>query len=187
MSRRGPGAWLRAAIVTAIAFVPALSSVALRAQQRDERAVRAAYVFNLMKYVEWPAARGELRIAFLGNPADGALFESMLNGKSIESRSVRVMLRPEDEELEECSVVYFEDEKANELRKTLQRLKGRSILTIGETEGFELEGGMVGLVKQDDHIQLRVNLEATQHAGVKISSRVLNLAVIVRPAQNAGN
>lgn len=62
------------------------------AQSRDERAVRAAYVFNLTKYVEWPAGKNELVIGFVGSPETGEVMQKMLDGKRSESRIIHVLL-----------------------------------------------------------------------------------------------
>lgn len=156
-------------------------------QQRDEREVRAAYLYNLIKYVEWPADRAELDVAYLGDTATGETLQKMLNGRTADTHVIHVVLSPKQDELERSSIVYFAGLKSPETLKGLDRLKGRNILTLGETEEFARDGGIVGLVKVDDHIQIEVNLQAAQRAGVKISSRVLSLAVIVRPAQNAKN
>lgn len=154
---------------------------------RDERSVRAAYVFNLIKYVEWPLNSGEVVIGFIGSAATGEVMQSMLNGKMSQSRTIKVLLSPSNEELQRCNIVYIEDSQTGEIRSTLKRLKSRDTLTIGDTESFAPSGGMVGLVKVGDQIQLQVNLDATQRSGIKISSRVLNLAVIIRAEQNANN
>jgi hypothetical protein len=164
-----------------------LSPVSATTQQHDERAVRAAYVFNLIKYVEWPEGHGDLLIEYIGEPATGETLQKMLDGKTSDSRTIHVLLAPHEDELAKCSIVYIADRKVSEIHKELDRLKGKKILTLGETETFTEDGGMVGLVKVDDHIQIQVNLEAAQRAGVKISSRVLSLAQIVRPAQGARN
>lgn len=183
--------WIRARLVLALivlvlnSFAPARGFCVDRT--RDERSVRAAYVFNLIKYVEWPPNSGEVVIGFIGSPATGEVMQSMLNGKTNQSRTVKVLLSPSNEELQRCNIVYIEDSQTGEIRSALKRLKGRDILTIGDSESFAPSGGMVGLVKVGDQIQLRVNLDATQRSGIKISSRVLNLAVIVRAEQNANN
>jgi hypothetical protein len=157
------------------------------AQSRDERAVRAAYVFNLIKYVEWPAPEKELVIGFAGNAATGEVMEKMLSGRASDTRTIRVVLSPSDAELARCSVLYIAEAPAAEVRKALEKVKGRGVLTVGETDSFARDGGMVGLVNTGDRIQIEVNLEAAQTAGIRISSRVLNLAQIVRPAQKGGS
>lgn len=156
------------------------------AQSRDERAVRAAYVFNLTKYVEWPAAKNELVIGFVGSPETGEVMQKMLDGKRSESRIIHVLLFPSDEELKKCSLVYIGD-SPKKIRPLLDKFENTNVLTVGEAESFARDGGIVGLVRVGDQVQIQVNLEAAQHAGIKISSRLLSLAQIVRPAPGARN
>ena len=155
--------------------------------QRDEREVRSAYVFNLVKYVEWPPSRNEIVIAYVGDAESGALMQKMLSGRSSEEHTIRVLVMPTEADLARCSVVYVAGANQVETRKLLDRIREMNVLTIGESEAFVREGGVVALVKADDHIQIQVNLEAAQRAGVHISSHVLSLANIVQPAQNARN
>jgi hypothetical protein len=91
-----------------------------------------------------------------------------------------VVLSPSDELLEKCEIIYFGDASPEDIRKTLAKVSGRPVLTLGETDSFPRRGGMIGLVKDEDHIEIVVNLQLAQRSGVKISSRVLNLATIVR-------
>ena len=96
-------------------------------------------------------------------------------------------LSPSGAEMAQCSLLYVAQPDVKEMRKALERVEGTSVLTVGETDAFARAGGMVALVNSGDRIQIEVNLEAAQSAGIKISSRVLNLAVIVRPDPKGGN
>jgi len=187
MSRVQTREWMNPAMVALLAFALGSFAATVPAQQRDEREVRSAYVFNLIKYLDWPGDRRELCIIYAGDPGTGEVMQKMLDGKTIASQVIHVVQQPSDDQLERCVVAYFGDAKPEEMRKGLERLHGKSILTVGETEAFARDGGMIGLVKMNDSIQIQVNLEATHQAGLRISSRVLDLAVIVRPAQNARN
>ena len=169
-------------VLAAIGSFPVLP---VRAESRDDRSVRAAYVFNLIRYVEWPPQKNELVIGFFGDAATGDLLETMLNGRAGDGHTIRVVLSPSDEELARCSLLYIAEPDTREMRKALLKVKGNSVLTIGETDAFARAGGMVALVNTGDHIQIEVNLEATESARIRISSRVLNLAVIV--GQKGGN
>jgi len=160
-----------------LALLPSVSG----SQSQDERAVRAAYVFNLSRYVEWPSEKKELVIGFIGPRDTGEFLLKMLDGKKSESRPIHVMLFPSDDELPRCSMLYIADSQAKKIRATLEKVEDKSIVTVGEADSFTQIGGMVGLVKVGELIQMQVNLEATQRAGIKISSRMLNLAMIVRP------
>lgn len=148
--------------------------------QHDERAVRAAFVFHLTKYVEWPNPGNELMIGFVGEDRMGVTLQKVVDGKDSDGRTLRVVLSPTDEQLQQCSLVYFANAAQSKIRPALSKLKGRNILTVGENEEFARDGGMIGLVRDADEIQIRINLQAAQAAGLKISSRLLNLAVIVR-------
>ncbi|HMK21446.1 MAG TPA: YfiR family protein [Terriglobales bacterium] len=161
-----------------------------RAQQRDERAVRAvraAYVFNLTKYVEWPEAQSEIIIGFVGDRSTGERLRDLLEGKTSGPRPIHVLLAPSEQELSRCTMLYLTEPLSARLRATLDKPDNRNILTVGEDDSFVKQHGMVGLVKVGDQIQIQVNLEETQRAGVHISSRLLELAVIYKPAPGTKN
>ncbi|HVT96466.1 MAG TPA: YfiR family protein [Acidobacteriaceae bacterium] len=164
-----------------------VSSSTMRAQSRDERAVRAAYVYNLIKYVEWPAPGKDLTIALVGDAGTGEVISQLLNGRTREGQTLRVVQPVSVEALQGCSVVYVSAAPESDIRKILERVKGRPILTVGESDGFARAGGMVALVNTGDHIQIEVNLEAVQAGGIRISSRVLGLATIVHSAAKGGD
>jgi hypothetical protein len=83
--------------------------------------------------------------------------------------------------------LYVSGASESDIRKILEKVKGRSVLTVGENDVFAQAGGMVALVNTGDHIRIEVNLEAAQSAGIRISSRVLGLATIVHSAGKGGN
>jgi hypothetical protein len=169
-------------------FLAALLLAALlNAQVLDERAIKVAYVFNLTKYVEWPNPSGALVVGFVGDGPMGEALEKMLNGKSVDSRSIRILLSPDDQALKRCDVLYVAYGSPQKVHATLEQLRGRGVLTIGDTEAFPRDGGMVGLVRAGDKVRLQINLGAVQGAGLKISSRVLDLAVIVHSKPEASN
>jgi hypothetical protein len=150
--------------------------------QQDVRAVRAAFLYNLTQYVTWPQARSGILIGYLGNSSFGSALQKIVEGKLVDGRSIHVLLDPAAPDLSRCDVVYVSG-GSRQTKSILDSLRGRPILTVGESEGFPRMGGMVGLVRVEDRIQLEINPEAARVAGLEISSRVLDLAVIVRPAK----
>lgn len=171
--------WSKSALIVLIALIE-ISLSHICAQERDERVVRAAYTFNLVKFVDWPPSQGDLWIGFIGSSANGDVLRDLLDGRKSDSHTLHVVLSPRDEVLEKCNIVYFGDVAPEQIQKTLDKLGGLAALTLGETDSFPRHGGMIGLVKAGDHIQIVVNLQLTQRAGIKVSSRVLSLATIVR-------
>jgi hypothetical protein len=159
----------------------------MNAQELDESTIRVAYVFNLTKYVEWPRAGNQLVIGFVGDGPMGEALEKMLTGKTSGSRLIRVVLSPNDQDLDQCDVVYVAYSSPKKVRSTLDHLRNKSVLTVGDAESFPKSGGMIGLVRVGQQVQMIVNLDAVERARLKISSRVLSLATIVHDESEAKN
>jgi hypothetical protein len=69
------------------------------------------------------------------------------------------------------------------IRKHLEAVKDQSILTIGETETFSHMCGIINFFQEDNHLRFKINLDAAQHAGLKLSSQILMSAEIVEGCQ----
>lgn len=149
-----------------------------RAQQ-DERAVRAAFVFNLTKYVSWPSDKKRLVIGVVDAGSMGNVLKQILEKKVSSGREISIVVRPSDAELRDCDVLYFSDSSAARIQSFLNRIGSDSILTVGETDQFARAGGTVSLVRSGDQIEIEVNLAALHKRKLEMSSRLLNLAVIV--------
>jgi hypothetical protein len=167
-------------------LVGSLASPAVSAQSHSEQEVKAAFVFNLTKYVEWPNSGGELVIGFLGDDMPmGQLLHKMLSGKISENRKIRVVLSPSDEALSRCDLLYIGEESPKKIRAILDKTHHAGMLTVGEAAVFTRAGGMIGLVTAHEHVQIEVNLEAAEAAKLKVSSRLLSLSSVVRIAPEA--
>ena len=156
-------------------------------QDLDEPAIKVAYVFNLTKYVQWPRAGSQLVIGFIGDGPIGEALEKMLAGKTSDSRLIRVVLSPSEESLNQCDVIYVASSSTKRVHETLDHLRNKSVLTIGDTESFVKSGGMIGLVRVGQQVRMIINQDAAERARLKISSRVLNLATIVQDGPEARN
>jgi len=149
----------------------------------DEYAVKAAYLYNFAKFVEWPAdrfasARTRLLICIAGdNPFAGAL--AALSGKRLEHRPVEVRHLPSATGLESCHIVFVGRADQWRFRTVLAKLAGLPILTVSDIGDFAQAGGMIGLVEADRRIRFDINLTATRQANLKLSSQLLKLARIV--------
>jgi YfiR/HmsC-like len=168
--------WRRAFLLLAV-LIP-LSPGWLHAQQ-DERAVRAAFLFNLTKYVSWPGARDRLVIGVVGEGDMGTALKQVLDGKVSDGRRIAVVLHSPDSELGECDVLYVTGASPVMLRSILNRAGDRAVLTVGDNDKFVRTGGMVSLVRSGDQIEIEVNLEVLRSRHLDMSSRLLSLAVLV--------
>ena len=147
-----------------------------------EYQVKAAYLFNFAKFVEWPASAfpgaGAPRvIGIIGKGPFGEAFEA-LAGRSAKGRKVQVRHVSRVDELAGCQILFIANSEKPRLREILGALPA-GVLTVSDIKRFCNAGGMIGLVSRGDKVQFEVNLANAERAGLKVSSQMLKLAVTV--------
>jgi hypothetical protein len=155
-----------------------------------EPQVKAAFLYNFTKLVTWPtnafpAATSPIIIGILGKDPIGPALDAMLRDKTVQGRPVVAVRFRSVEEIQTCHVLFIGDLDRRRLNRVCEELAGRPILTVGDGAGF-VERGMIALVKSDGTINLRINLEAAQRAGLGLSSRLLRLDKTLKPVPGPG-
>lgn len=148
-----------------------------------EYEVKAAFVHNIAKFVEWHASistKGNLRLCVLGQGHFGEAAVG-LRGKPVGSMVWEVVPVTTRANLRECQVLFIEASEAGDLPRLLGTLKGSPVLTVGDTDGYGEQGVMVNFYLEQDKVRFEINLAATSRAGLKISSQLLKLARIIQP------
>jgi hypothetical protein len=154
------------------------------AEEPDEGAVKAAFVLNFMKFVEWPAssfpsAEAPILVSVLGaDPVAAAL--SSLHGKLISARPVVVRRVSALAGLGESHVLYVGASEQEQLSEILRAVHVRPTLVIGDFEGFAGRGGTIGFIRRGDRIGFEVNEESARRAGLQVSAKLLYLGQSVR-------
>jgi len=154
----------------------------VQAAPPGEYEVKAAFVHNIAKFVEWPAsvgARGILRLCVLGQGAFGEAAGG-LRGKPVGGMVWEVAPVAAGANLSECQVLFIEASEARDLPRLLDSLKDGHVLTVGDTAGYGQQGVMVNLYLEQNKVRFEINLAAARHPGLKISSHLLKLARIVQ-------
>jgi hypothetical protein len=156
----------------------------LSAQTIDEYQVKAAFLYNFAKFVEWPAMtfktdKDPLRICVLGqNPFGNALVEGV-GGKTVVGRPLAVSDISDVNQGADCQILFIGSSERKRLRLIFAELRTMGVLTVGETEGFASQGGIVNFKLEGGRVRLEINIDAAAQAKLRISSKVLNLAQIV--------
>ena len=147
----------------------------------EEYSLKAAFLFHFAQFVEWPEASfndaaSPLIYCTIGeDPFHGSL-DAALSGKAIGARSFRVLHLRQSQDIQGCHVLFLAAVQKKMNAATVASVQQSSVLTVGESERFAQEGGMIGFVLEDNKIRFEINLEAAQKANLKISSRLLALA-----------
>jgi hypothetical protein len=150
----------------------------------EEYSIKAAFLFHFAQFVDWPAeafqeASTPLTYCTLGvDPFHGAL-ETTFNGKTLGTRTIRVQHFKQVREIHGCQVLFIGATEKDFRPPMLASLQGSPMLTVGETLNFAQDGGMIGFCLEENKIRFEINLDAAEHAKLKISSRLLALAKTV--------
>lgn len=157
---------------------------AASAQTIDEYQVKAAFLYNFAKFVEWPAQtfktdKEPVRICVLGQDPFGSALGDAVGGKTVLGRPFVVTDIANVSQVGDCQILFISSSERKRMRSILADLRP-GILTVGEADGFATEGGIVNFRLSDGRVHLEINVEAAGQAKLRINSSVLNLAQIVK-------
>jgi hypothetical protein len=167
---------LRYALLLAACWPPASCAQASVSKEQ----IKAALVFNFMKFTEWPSEQGSAPLVLCLANADRrteAAF-GQVNGRVIDTRAIQV--RPaHGADVGACHLLYVQDSTARDM---LDRIAAShpKVLTVGDQEDFTEAGGAIGLVEQNGRVHFKVNLDMLKRGNYKVSSQLLKLAINLR-------
>jgi hypothetical protein len=144
-----------------------------------EYRVKAAYLLNFTRYVEWPtsaASDSRLSICVMGADPFGRILDATVTGRTVQGRPLEVRRVQSAAEAIGCEVVFVSNETWRNNPGSLRALSSAGSLTVGESEQFARRGGVIGFVIRDETVRFVVNDQARDRAGLRISSRMLSLA-----------
>jgi len=172
-------------LLLALAFLPLGYTPVSRAEvpQLSENQVKAAYLFNFAKFVEWPpsafsSAAAPLVIGVIGKGPFSEAHEA-LAGRSAKGRKVQVRQFTRIEEVGGCQILFIAGSERQHLKEILKALPASGVLTVSDIKHFCSSGGMIGLVIRGEKVQFEVNVGNAERAGLKLSSQMLKLALSV--------
>ena len=174
-----------------LAVVCLFSNAAPQALSQNEEGypVKLAFLYNFTKFVEWPAgsyrdAGAPLVICIVGHDPFSLDLEQELQTRTAGGRSVEVRTLKPSDPLSGCHVVFVPVTEKDQDR-IVRDLNGSSTLTVGETEGFAARGGVINLTVEENKVHFEINEVAADRAGLKISSKLLSIAKIVKEQDQA--
>jgi hypothetical protein len=142
-----------------------------------EYEVKAAFLLNFTRFVEWPATSfaspdAPLVICMAGEDPFGPAIDQIVEGESVNGHRIIVeRIRSDQQKL--CHVLYTANTR--NLVSTLPAA-GPGVLTVGEGSEFTQQGGIIAFVLDNRHVRFDVNLKAAATAGLKLSSKLLSVA-----------
>ena len=185
-SQTGPLKWhwtrqiLRSLILVSLfAVMCNVLTTQVQAQAANEYQVKAAFIYNFAKFVDWPGdAFGEGGVLVVGVVGDDPFGRTLdqLQGNTANGRRLRIKRLRWDEDLRSCQILFISNSERRHLGKIMDSIRGTSVLTIGEMPQFNQAGGIIKFVIQDDKVRFEINAGAAGQARLRISSKLLALS-----------
>jgi hypothetical protein len=171
-----------------IAFLLAMlvcgPNVSAESKQYQEYLIKAAFLYNFTKFVDWPSesfqnGTAPFKLYILGDDPFGEALDT-IRDKTVKGRRLVVKHVKRMEEIEGAHLLFISASEKGRVNQILQSLRKTPVLTISETERFGQMGGIINFITVENKVQFEINSEQAQQNKLKISSQLLKLARIVR-------
>ena len=153
-------------------------------QTLSEYQIKAGYLFNFTRFVEWPekafaTTTSPIMICIVGdtpltNPLSDTVVGKVVNGRAVSIKPVKAT-----DELRGCNLVFVSAAQVGGIERILRRAKDMSVLSVGEAPNFAQSGGMINFFVQDNKVKLELNLDAAARANLKISAKLIAVSRLV--------
>ena len=176
---------LWAAVIASLAWSSLTPPNAVGATESEQPyRVKVAFLFNFASLVKWPDesfndSESPFVICHFGGSQTRALFDTAYSGRMVERHPIEVRHPSRVGDVRGCHIFMITAERSEQAGGFIAAVAGKSILTIGESEGFALSGGVIGFYNDGSKIRFEINRSAAERAKLRISSRLLRLARLV--------
>ena len=152
-------------------------------EQALEAEVKAVFLYNFAKYVDWPAApqgsSAAIRMCVPANEPFLALLRETVRDEIVNGRPLSALALGGLDDARACDILYVGPSATADAAAWIGAVRGRQVLTVGD--GTLVDGLVIAFVKDQDRIRFDINRQAAGKQKLAISSRLLGLARRVSP------
>ena len=153
------------------------------AQKFNEHEVKSAFVHNFIRFVTWPeeeVSNNTIRLGIVGRNEFVKTMKQNLSGQVVNGMEIKIIHYEPTDDLTDCNSLFIADDPTINPKEILKKVKGKPILTISETPDFCSIGGMINFKENGNKYAFEINPSAARKEGLIISSKLLQLATIVK-------
>ena len=177
--------WVRLALLAGVGALVCFPARSIRASHPSEYEVKAAYLYNFGRFVQWPndipsSRVDQFPICVLGADPFGPALDVTISGEKIGGKSVVARRISEIGTATTCRVLFISSSEDKRVKEILAAAEKLSILTVSDIPRFIEDGGMVQFILADRTVRFAINLDAAQQARLNLSSQLLKVAVQVK-------
>jgi len=171
-------------VLPGLAALAIIAGAAAAQAPANEAQVKAAFVFNFLKFIEWPSEafagpQDSLIIGIVGGGPTADATEAFLARKVVNGRPIGTRRLGADDTIGALHAVFVGDIDARHAQRVLSAVEMDAIVSIGEESGFASRGGIIGLVVEGQKVRFEINAERADSSRLRISSKLLALARVV--------
>jgi len=150
------------------------------AAEAPEYDIKAAYLFNFAQFVQWPpqafsSPSAPMVIGILGSDPFGGKLDRIVRGEVLRGHRLTVRHVGGTGDLRSCQILFIPKSESGRVQEALAAVRGSAVLTVGDSDHFVAQGGMIGFVMAGKSVRFQINSGAAQREGLTISSRLLRL------------
>ena len=172
-------------LILGMSFVFRATPASAQVVRAPEYSLKAAYLFNFTQFIEWPSNSfispdAPIVIGVLGEDPFGGALDQAIKDKAVHGRSFELKRFKQIGEMRGCHVLFVCASEAARLPEIFLAAQKGGILTVSDIDRFAERGGIINFYKENNKVRFKINLNAAERAGTKISSQLLRLGTIVR-------
>lgn len=159
-----------------------------QSDQPSEYEVKAAFLFNFTKFVEWPdgsfdAPQAPIVVGIIGDDPFGNDLERIIAGQKVQGRSLVIRRERWGDDLRRCHVLFISASEHGHSSRILESVQSAGVLTVSDMEGFAEGGGVIEFVIEQNRVRFVVNLDAATQDRLRLSAKLLALARVIGHSQ----
>jgi len=178
------GRWCMLLLLAGLLLTDEQVAFSADAPVSKEYQLKAAFLYNFTKFVEWPSHRfaqtnSPIVIGVLGRNPFGDELEKIVKDRKVNGRDILVTNITASAGVKAVHMVFISAGEEELWRETLASLRNTAVLTVGESAVFARTGGMINFTLQADKVRFEINQDPAETAGLKLSAQLLKLATAV--------
>jgi hypothetical protein len=172
------------ALLSAVLLGSLVSQLVCAQSTADEYRVKAAFLFHFAQLVEWPAGAlnpsdQSINLCIFDDEPHRAELQNTIEGKPVGARVLHVRMLDQQQNTQGCNILFLSRDEGRRQVAILRSVRDLPVLTVGETDTFLADGGMIHFHLDGDKIRFDINVDGANSSHLKISSRLLLLATSV--------
>lgn len=176
--------WASVACLIGCGLLACLSGGISACAQPTDYEVKAAFLLNFPRYVEWPDAEENepdqpVIVGFFSQNNVSEALDEIIRSRELSGRPITIRIISSESEIADCHMIFVSANELQRLPALLEKLREANVLTVGESSDFLQNGGIINLVIRNSRVRIDVNLEDAKRSKLGISSKLLAVADVV--------